>query len=73
MKWLKLRKLKREEIQKAINNESWQNFRKSLKEHDTKEKLDLLKWWYGRAVDKNLAEVQIINYINALKRGGLIK
>jgi hypothetical protein len=73
MKWLKLRKLKREEIQKAIKIEVWQNFRESLKGKTMKEKLDLLKWWYGRAVDKKIAEVQIINYINALKRGGLIK
>lgn len=73
MNVVKMRKLTRAEIQKAIKDPLWQTVRLSMKGVPLKEKSVLLKNWYKTAKNKKKAEVQIINYINALKRGGLIK
>ena len=63
-------KIDKEEIDKAIDDEKWQEFRKSLKGISTEEKLDKLQEWLNSHKGSRKAEVQVINYINALKRGG---
>jgi len=63
-------KINKEEIDKAIDDKKWQEFRKSLKGLSTEEKLDKLQEWLNSHKGSRKAEVQVINYINALKRGG---
>ncbi len=70
---VKMRKLTREEIQKAIKDPKWQETRISMKGKTIQEKGRILVDWFKKAKDKKQAEVQIINYWNALKRGGLVK
>lgn len=59
----------------AVDDENWQMFRKSLKGISTENKLDLLnaryleRWINGGSHEE---KVRIDNYINALKRGGLL-
>lgn len=65
-----MRKLKREEIYKAIINSQWQTIRLSLKGISTRDKIKALKSHYNASRDKNQSEIQVVNYINALKRGG---
>jgi len=64
------------EISEAVEDEEWQRFRKKLKGLQTSEKLDKL---YARLEQVLITssrdvfrkyEVQIDNYLNALRRGG---
>jgi hypothetical protein len=63
--------LKKEEINKAIRDKNWQAIRISLLGTSLEEKYERLSslWDKGDRTTK----VQIANYVNALKRGGLIK
>lgn len=65
-------KLKRADIQIAIEDERWQTFRMSMKGTPTEIKLDMLCTWFEESPKKKLAIIQIVNYYNALKRGGLV-
>lgn len=62
------------EIYDAIRDPIWQSFRMSLKGHPTSWKLDALHERRERQINSGLwtrdREIQIDNYINALKRGG---
>lgn len=67
--------LTKDEIMAAINDDSWQKFRLSLKGVATVDKLDKLDrylWWsaykYGEV--SRTDQVRVDNYINALLRGG---
>ena len=66
-----------EEVKVSTNNIHWQMVRVGMKGMPTHEKLDILDAYrynkikmYGRLSRPN--EVRIDNYINALKRGGLL-
>lgn len=71
-----------QEVQKAVKDPKWQNFRKSLKGLSLAEKYERL---YAYMNEMNLSipgwekdqwrmvEVRITNYVTALSRGGLIK
>ena len=58
----------------AIHNKEWQAFRLSMKGKSTQEKLAMLRTWRRKHTANGqlskAAQVQIDNYINALKRGG---
>lgn len=60
------------EIQEAIKDIKWQEFRVSLKGVSTEKKLESLNKYLNNNRTHN-KEVQVENYINALKRGGQIK
>jgi hypothetical protein len=71
------------DIQEAVADPRWQALRKSLKGLSTVKKLERLRDWYWHEHYLPLAEyhnmlpneyyyVQVVNYVNALKRGGLI-
>jgi hypothetical protein len=66
--------LTKAEIMTAIDCDVWQAFRISLKGTSTKTKLDRLNdWLEHEQLCKHCEEwkqVQVDNYINALKRGG---
>lgn len=66
-----------EQVQKhCVRNKAWQRFRLMLKGKTTAEKLHLLRCWYdGKLADCGLMtkwerEVQVGNYLGALRRGG---
>lgn len=67
-----------EQILHYVDNPEWQKFRsKVLKGAPTKYKLKLLVLWlqdHPEVDDKKVwvAHVQVSNYLNALKRGGLL-
>jgi hypothetical protein len=64
-------KLKQKEIQDAVKDPQWQAFRKTLKGLSTSVKLRRLRQ-YAKENQGRRAQVQVQNYINALKRGGQI-
>lgn len=53
----------------AVGDKAWQEFRVSLKGLSTEDKLDKLLSWRKAHTDRR-GQVQVDNYINALKRGG---
>lgn len=59
-----------QEIRESVNDELWQRFRESLKGLPTEDKLDKLDWWLQEHRGSRKADVQVSNYINALRRGG---
>jgi len=65
-------KIKKDEIDPAVKDTKWQDFRRSLKGLDTEEKLDELEQWLIDNPGRK-SEIQVINYYNALKRGGQVK
>lgn len=54
----------------AIKDAEWQKFRLSLKGVSTEQKLSRIVRYIERRGETGLVEIQIMNYINALKRGG---
>jgi len=64
--------IKKEEIIPAVKDEEWQEFRKSLKGLSNDEKIDKLEQWLQKHPGRK-GEVQVINYWNALRRGGQVK
>lgn len=77
--------LTRREIDKAVRDGHWQAVRNSMVSKSTEEKLNILQKYYSYShkttatLGANLTEeaarrreVQVGNYINALKRGGLL-
>jgi len=65
-------KIKKEDIDPAIKDEEWQTFRKSLKGLSTNEKRTKLENWLTTHPGHK-GKVQVINYWNALRRGGQVK
>jgi hypothetical protein len=59
-----------DEIRKYVADEEWQIFRKLLKGYATNVKLNRLQSWLGVHQYTTASIVQVVNYINALKRGG---
>lgn len=67
--------ISQDEIMWAIKDDEWQAFRRSLKGLSTVQKLRKLHWWLSQSLfdfdkDHRKRQVQVMNYINALKRGG---
>ena len=63
----------KDEIALAVDNNDWQEFRKSLKGLPTELKLSKLYWYRheeGRGDDTGVVHCRVDNYLNALKRGG---
>lgn len=64
----------RDILEHAVNNSTWQKYRLAMKGKPTEEKLRMLRQWRAAHMkDGKLpkaTQVQIDNYINALKRGG---
>jgi hypothetical protein len=59
-------------VKKAVKDEAWQKFRKSLKGLSTQEKLKKLRTW-KKNHKSGKAKIQVQNYFYALKRGGQVK
>jgi hypothetical protein len=72
-----VKSLTQAEILDHVYTSGWQSFRARLKGLPTEEKLDRLAFWRdmefgGPGYVRRRCEVQIDNYINALKRGGFL-
>jgi len=73
-----LRSLRHDEIMTAIDDDDWQTFRKSLKGLPTEDKLDQLYHYLHKFFEESetnygeffVREIRVVNYLNALKRGG---
>ena len=63
----------REVIRKAVDSDVWQKFRKSLKGIPLDAKYYELERYLKQHNHSWPARIQVTNYINALKRSGLIK
>jgi len=62
--------LTKAEIAHAVVDEGWQAFRLRMKGLPTAKKLRSLDDWLCMNPGSRMAEVQVENYRNALKRGG---
>lgn len=69
-----------EEVKEAINDEQWQQIRKSMKGMSTDDKYKTLHGYLefkeSMLVDEHemrMVHVRITNYVTALSRGGIIK
>ena len=65
-------KIRKDEIDPAIKDEAWQKFRRSLKGLSTLEKTERLEQWLKNHPGRK-GIVQVVNYWNALRRGGQVK
>ena len=68
-----MRGLSKEEILWAVQDENWQVFRATLHGVTLEERLALLEEYLNEDRTSKARHVQVVNYINALKRGGMIK
>lgn len=66
-------KITQQEILKYCQGVSWQALRRLLKGATLEEKFQKLKEWLSLHSNSRASQVQVTNYINALKRGGMIK
>ena len=66
-------KLTKTKIKKAVAKPKWQSFRVSLKGKPTQTKIKRLKAYAATSKNPEQAQIQVQNYINALKRGGQLK
>jgi hypothetical protein len=67
--------LTKAEIEVAVAKDDWQELRQSLKGTTTKQKLKALHDWLDNQYSQSsrqLKDVQVLNYLNALSRGGQI-
>ena len=65
---IKLYKIKRKDIKRAIYFEDWQKVRTSMKGTSLEEKIITCNDWLASNHNSTLSQIQVINYINALKR-----
>ena len=65
--------LTRDEITIYVNDTEWQSLRLSLVGMPSSYKYHELARWLKRNRHDRASQVQVTNYINALKRGGLVK
>jgi hypothetical protein len=61
------------QIDKAVSDNDWQKFRKSLKGLETSTKLQKLSNWVDKKHGSKKAKLQASNYRGALRRGGQLK
>ena len=63
-----------QQIWDAVDNDHWQEVRRSMKDMPTAEKLLTCQWYYDKfhkeQSDKREVDIRIDNYLKALCRGG---
>lgn len=57
----------------AVKDADWQELRLSLKGESTATKIRRLNGWLRKKNNSSRAKLQVINYMNALLRGGQLK
>jgi len=75
MNWssLTFEPLTRDEIRRYTPDPDWQDFRASLLNEGIVNRFRYLEQWLVLHGYDRASQVQVTNYVNALKRGGLIK
>jgi len=75
MNWNRLifGKLKMDEILEAVDNDEWQELRKSLKGESLSLRYRELEKYLEQHKYSKRAKIRVTNYVNALKRGGMIE
>lgn len=66
-------KLTRADISRCIRDQDWQELRLELKYKSLDDRHRMLRNWLTRKGYSFCAKVQVTNYVNALKRGGMIR
>ena len=66
-------KYDKEEIKNAVVKRDWQKHRFSMIGQSNNVKYRMLNQWLKKKRQSKIAKVQVTNYVNALKRAGLIK
>lgn len=66
-------KLTRAEIDDAVKDPEWQQFREGLRGLPLEERFQRLIEWLKRHNYERKAIIQVVNYVNALKRAGMVK
>ena len=73
LNWERLdRDISRDEISKYVKSSTWQEHRKEMKGKLLDEKYKMLTSWLNGHNNSRASQVQVANYVKALKRGGLI-
>lgn len=62
----------RQRISVAVQDETWQAFRRSLLNTSTRHKLDRLKEYLEKSQDVKMDRLRVDNYLKALCRTGLL-
>lgn len=75
LNWSRLHfgQLTRIDIENYVYDDEWQDLRKSMKGKSLEFKYATLSGWLTNNRNCRAAQVQVTNYVNALKRGGLIE
>jgi hypothetical protein len=63
-------------VKGAVADAEWQEFREKLHGIPLSFRYDMLKQWVDRhqgGTNENNARIQVTNYVNALKRAGMLK
>ena len=60
------------QVQRAISESRWQEYRANMLGTSLRSKYIALKDWLEDSEYSDAAKIQVTNYVNALKRGGLI-
>lgn len=66
-------RISQQEIRQHVGSPDWQRLRESLKGTSLQFKYQRLQRYLIEHDNSREAQVQVTNYINALKRGGLIR
>lgn len=61
-----------DQILKAVEDEAWQETRRGMKGTTLKEKYNTLTRWLKEQNRSEKSKIQVTNYVNALRRGGLV-
>ena len=62
-----------QQIQWAVKRDNWQSLRITMLKEPLERKYEILLEWLKVNKHSLVSRVQVTNYVNALKRGGLIK
>jgi hypothetical protein len=66
-------KFNRKDIKKSVNDKEWQKLRVSLKGQSLQTRYKRLNEWLRKNKFSRKSQIQVTNYINALKRAGIIQ
>jgi hypothetical protein len=63
----------RQEIDDAVSDPDWQDVRMDMKGTSLESRYVVLNLYLDRERNSRKAKIRVTNYVNALKRGGMIK
>ena len=60
-------------VQNAVDSKNWQEFREKLRNVPLSYRYEMLEQWVETNKNAMQARIQVTNYVNALKRAGMLK